>query len=724
MKKFAKIAVLCLSAVALMGMSGCKNDNKDPDDPIVEKEVKVIGLELAESITVDCGATQKLEAKVLPENATNKAVTWSSDNPNIATVSDDGTVTGVANGSTVVKCTTVDGGYIRECAVTVRGYKLSNKVFENFGLVVTNESYNASQESGNTTEYKDYKVDDSNEDYLQFSFNRKETKDWSSVQCWYDQKDNYSSLEMEVELVEGSVPAIMVEFGGEAHFKQFKRINLEKGKVSKFSMNISDYNVKTGDQGDGSWGFIYLELNNPNDSSDATRGNDENVVIRIRKMALVEGTKTAPEKINGLRFDTILNKLVFEKDVAATNYGLEVYKIEGETETLLNLDVRMTRFAVAGEKIPNMEVAFTPKKTAEVNENFAEVPGSYKARVKGINSVGEGEWCDFVNFVIEDKGESTTGYKHTNILNNGEITVNEYNGGPNKDTYKAELTDEGYKLSFTGATTENEWQVWDAFVAKYDTTKEYSKLIVKFKVLKSANPIQKVVVELAAGESDPSNNVWTMNDVSPDEEGNVAIAIDITKSVSTFNGSIILGFDHTVGLGETEILLTNLELIEKEGSASTSTYVHDGLANDGAITVNQHNGGANKDTYKAELTDEGYKLSFTGATTENELQVWDSFVTNFDKTSTGTTLTLKYKVLKSDNPLNKVIIELGSDSESSKIQQWKVVPDDLDTETNIVTHVVAVPEDKSAFWGTISLQFDHTVGLGETEILVTELSIK
>ena len=132
MKKFAKIAVLCLSAVALMGMSGCNNDNKDPDDPIVEKEVKVIGLELAESITVDCGATQKLEAKVLPENATNKAVTWSSDNPNIATVSDDGTVTGVANGSTVVKCTTVDGGYVRECAVTVRGYKLSNKVSLSF----------------------------------------------------------------------------------------------------------------------------------------------------------------------------------------------------------------------------------------------------------------------------------------------------------------------------------------------------------------------------------------------------------------------------------------------------------------------------------------------------------------------------------------------------------------------------------------------------------------
>ena len=50
--------------------------------------------------------------------------------------------------------------------------------------------------------------------------------------------------------------------------------------------------------------------------------------------------------------------------------------------------------------------------------------------------------------------------------------------------------------------------------------------------------------------------------------------------------------------------------------------------------------------------------------------------------------------------------------------------DDLDSETNIVTHVVTVPEDKSALYGTISLQFDHTVGLGQTEILVTELSLK
>ena len=51
-----------------------------------------------------------------------------------------------------------------------------------------------------------------------------------------------------------------------------------------------------------------------------------------------------------------------------------------------------------------------------------------------------------------------------------------------------------------------------------------------------------------------------MNDVYPDEEGNVTQVIDIIKSVSTFSGFIILGFDHTVGLGQTEILVTELSL--------------------------------------------------------------------------------------------------------------------------------------------------------------------
>ncbi len=60
-----------------------------------------------------------LIAKVLPENAADKSVTWSSSNDAIATVSSAGVVTGVAIGSTVITVTTNDGGKTAICSVTV-----------------------------------------------------------------------------------------------------------------------------------------------------------------------------------------------------------------------------------------------------------------------------------------------------------------------------------------------------------------------------------------------------------------------------------------------------------------------------------------------------------------------------------------------------------------------------------------------------------------------------
>ena len=58
-------------------------------------------------------------ATVAPANATNKNVTWSSNNTGVATVDENGTVTGVAAGSAVITATTVDGGFTASCQVTV-----------------------------------------------------------------------------------------------------------------------------------------------------------------------------------------------------------------------------------------------------------------------------------------------------------------------------------------------------------------------------------------------------------------------------------------------------------------------------------------------------------------------------------------------------------------------------------------------------------------------------
>lgn len=71
-----------------------------------------------ETLTLAEGENAKLTATVLPENATNKNVTWTSDNPDVATV-EGGTVTAVAAGSANITATTEDGGHTATCAVTV-----------------------------------------------------------------------------------------------------------------------------------------------------------------------------------------------------------------------------------------------------------------------------------------------------------------------------------------------------------------------------------------------------------------------------------------------------------------------------------------------------------------------------------------------------------------------------------------------------------------------------
>lgn len=60
-----------------------------------------------------------LSANVMPANAINKNVTWSSSDDNIVTVDQSGSITAVAKGTAVITVTAVDGGFSATCAVTV-----------------------------------------------------------------------------------------------------------------------------------------------------------------------------------------------------------------------------------------------------------------------------------------------------------------------------------------------------------------------------------------------------------------------------------------------------------------------------------------------------------------------------------------------------------------------------------------------------------------------------
>jgi hypothetical protein len=82
--------------------------------------VAVTGVSLNKSNTnLDLGGMETLYEEIDPPNATNKNVTWSSNNTAVATVSAGGTITGLAAGSATITVTTVDGGKKATCAVNV-----------------------------------------------------------------------------------------------------------------------------------------------------------------------------------------------------------------------------------------------------------------------------------------------------------------------------------------------------------------------------------------------------------------------------------------------------------------------------------------------------------------------------------------------------------------------------------------------------------------------------
>ena len=89
----------------------------------------VTGVELnKESTSVLVGGAETLYASVIPENAANRGVRWSSDRPSVALVypggrasraSLGGSVLGLTEGTATITVTTDDGGMIDTCLVTV-----------------------------------------------------------------------------------------------------------------------------------------------------------------------------------------------------------------------------------------------------------------------------------------------------------------------------------------------------------------------------------------------------------------------------------------------------------------------------------------------------------------------------------------------------------------------------------------------------------------------------
>ena len=98
------------------------DDNKTATcDVIVESVVPVTSVELNKNeLELAKGDSEQLTATVGPENATNKNVIWSSENPSIATVDENGKVTAVNVGETIIYAHSEDNYFIsNSCTVAV-----------------------------------------------------------------------------------------------------------------------------------------------------------------------------------------------------------------------------------------------------------------------------------------------------------------------------------------------------------------------------------------------------------------------------------------------------------------------------------------------------------------------------------------------------------------------------------------------------------------------------
>lgn len=72
-----------------------------------------------ETMTVRKGTEFWLNAKVLPENAMNKDISWASSDTDIATVDENGKVTTLQAGNCVITATSTDSGIMAKCTLTV-----------------------------------------------------------------------------------------------------------------------------------------------------------------------------------------------------------------------------------------------------------------------------------------------------------------------------------------------------------------------------------------------------------------------------------------------------------------------------------------------------------------------------------------------------------------------------------------------------------------------------
>ncbi|MCL2063711.1 MAG: Ig-like domain-containing protein [Candidatus Cloacimonetes bacterium] len=112
------IIMLVICVIMTMIITSCEN-NTTKINPVTGITLNTNVINLTE------GTSHTLTASITPEDATNKGISWVSNNESIATVSSDGIITAIAIGTATIIVSTTDGGFVDTCQVTVNPTNVS-----------------------------------------------------------------------------------------------------------------------------------------------------------------------------------------------------------------------------------------------------------------------------------------------------------------------------------------------------------------------------------------------------------------------------------------------------------------------------------------------------------------------------------------------------------------------------------------------------------------------
>lgn len=90
-----------------------KNDKKKYEELFTKKTVPEKVIIAQKSLDLTVGKTEKLDVEVLPKNAKNKDVIYSSTNSNIVSISDDGVVTAMQVGTAYVQAMSLEDNAVK-----------------------------------------------------------------------------------------------------------------------------------------------------------------------------------------------------------------------------------------------------------------------------------------------------------------------------------------------------------------------------------------------------------------------------------------------------------------------------------------------------------------------------------------------------------------------------------------------------------------------------------